>query len=117
MPRSRPASRPRPGRREAAGEYRYTPPGGESFADIAVRLKAFLDDLNRHHAGKRVIVVAHDAVVLMMRAVVEGLDWEEVLAVERGAGSIRNASITRFVAVDGRLRLDRYNSVDHLNGA
>jgi hypothetical protein len=50
----------------------------------------------------------------MMRAVIEKLSWDEVLAMERAAGTVRNASISRFVAVDGRLELDRYNSVDHL---
>ena len=102
------------GRRAAAGEYEYAPPGGESFADIRVRLRAFLDDLHRDHPGGRVIVVAHDAVVLMMRAVIEDLEWEKVLAVEAEAGSVRNASISRFDGSSGRLVLDRYNVVDHL---
>jgi len=101
-------------RRADAGEHRYTPPGGESFADIEVRLGAFLDDLHRDHAGQRVIVVAHDAVVLMMRAVIEQLSWDKVLEAERAAGSVRNASLSRFVEVDGRLQLAYYNSVDHL---
>ncbi|MFC7528828.1 histidine phosphatase family protein [Actinoplanes sp. GCM10030250] len=102
------------GRRAEAGEYNYAPPGGESFADIAVRLKSFLDDLHAEHPGKRVVVVAHDAVVLMMRAVIEQLSWDEVLAVEAEAGSVRNASITRFEGSPGHLVLDRYNVVDHL---
>jgi broad specificity phosphatase PhoE len=103
-------------RRAAAGEHHYTPPGGESFADIAARLGAFLDDLNRDHPGERVVVVAHDAVVLMMRAVIEQLTWDQVLDAERTAGSVRNASITRFTAVGEHLELERYNSVDHLPG-
>jgi broad specificity phosphatase PhoE len=102
------------GRRRTAGEYRYTPPGGESFADIEIRLGSFLDDLNREHAGERVVVVAHDAVVLMMRAVAEGLTWEQTLAAEAETGNVRNASITRFDGTSGTLVLDRYNSVDHL---
>ena len=101
-------------RRTEAGEFEYAPPGGESFADIAVRLRAFLEDLHRTHPGKRVIVVAHDAVVLMMRAVIEELTWDQVLAVEAGAGSVRNASISRFTGAGGRLTLDRYNVIDHL---
>jgi broad specificity phosphatase PhoE len=101
-------------RRAAAGEHYYAPPGGESFADVGIRLKDFLDDLNQTHAGARVVVVAHDAVVLMMRAVVEQLTWDQVVEVERAAGNVRNASITRFEAVGDRLELDRYNSVDHL---
>jgi probable phosphoglycerate mutase len=102
------------GRRAAAGEFEYTPPGGESFADIAVRLRSFLDDLHTRHPGKRAVVVAHDAVVLMMRAVIEDLDWDEVLAVEKESGNVRNASITRFDATSGALTLDRYNVIDHL---
>jgi probable phosphoglycerate mutase len=101
-------------RRAAAGEYEYSPPGGESFADIRIRLASFLGDLHRDHGGKRVVVVAHDAVVLMMRAVVEDLEWDRVLAVEAEAGSVRNASISRFDGSSGRLVLDGYNTVDHL---
>ena len=100
-------------RRTDAGEHRYRPPGGESFADIEVRLGSFLEDLHREHAGRRVVVVAHDAVVLMMRAVIERLSWDEVVRVSTGNG-VRNASITRFDGRSGRLVLDRYNSVDHL---
>jgi probable phosphoglycerate mutase len=102
------------GRRAEAGEYRYAPPNGESFADVEARLASFLADLNVEHADERVIVVAHDAVVLMMRATIEGLSWDEVVAVERAAGTVRNASISQFLARDGRLELARYNTVDHL---
>jgi broad specificity phosphatase PhoE len=108
--RSHPAERDR---LAAAGVYAYQPPNGESFEHIAGRLSSFLADLNRDHAGRRVIVVAHDAVVLMMRAVIEHLGWDEVAAVE-AAGRVLNASITRFDGVSGQLRLDVYNSVEHL---
>jgi broad specificity phosphatase PhoE len=101
-------------RRSESGEYRYTPPGGESFADVEARLASFLADLNRDRAGERVVVVAHDAVVLMMRAVIEGLTWDEVIAMERAEGTVRNASISQFLEHEGRLELARYNAVDHL---
>jgi broad specificity phosphatase PhoE len=102
-----------PGRFEAAGTYQYRPPNGETFGDIEVRLSAFLADLNRDHAGERVAVVAHDAVVLIMRKVVDGLSWDE-LAEVAATGHVRNASVTRFDGSSGRLVLDRYNTVDHL---
>jgi 2,3-bisphosphoglycerate-dependent phosphoglycerate mutase len=100
-------------RARAAGQYGYQPPGGESFRGIAERLTAFVADMNRDHAGQRVAVVAHDAVVLMMRSVIEGLSWDAIAEVERG-GRVLNASITEFDGSSGRLVLDRYNSVDHL---
>jgi broad specificity phosphatase PhoE len=102
-----------PARLEADGVYQYRPSNGESFGDIAKRLTSFLDDLNRHHAGKRVVVVAHDSVVLMARVVIEGLDWERTAAVE-AERRVRNASITRFDGTSGRLVLDSYSVVDHL---
>jgi len=102
-----------PGRWKKDGDYVYRPPGGETFGDVAGRLASFLADLNRDHAGERVVVVAHDAVVLMMRYVIEGLDWDGIAVVAR-AGHILNASITRFDGTSGRLLLDRYNTVDHL---
>ena len=102
------------GRRREAGEYDYRPPQGESFADIEVRLSSFLDDLNRDHAGERVVVVAHDSVVLMMRYVIEGLNWESLAEVVAGAGRVLNASISRFDGSSGRLVLAAYNTIDHL---
>ena len=96
-------------------DYQWRPPNGESFGDIGIRLTSFMDDLNREHADKRVVVVAHDAVVLMMRAVIEQLDWDGVTRVSTG-NSVRNASITVFDGRSGTLLLDRYNTVDHLEG-
>ena len=101
-------------RLEQAGEYAYRPPGGETFAEIAERLSSFLDDLNRDHAGQRVLVVAHDAVVLMMRYVIEDLDMTRIAAVVAEHGQVRNASVTTFRESGGRLVLDRYNEVGHL---
>ncbi|WP_189336691.1 histidine phosphatase family protein [Actinoplanes ianthinogenes] len=98
-----------------AGLYEYRPPGGESFADIRIRLSSFLRDLHRDHADRRIVVVAHDSVVLMTRAVLEDLDWDQVAAVEKSAGSVRNASVSRFLPDGGNaLKLDRYNVIDHL---
>ena len=102
-----------PARWKAAGQYHYRPSGGENFGDIAARLSAFLYDLNRDRAGQRVVVVAHDAVVLMMRSVIEKLNWDELAAVA-ATGHVQNASVTRFDGSSGRLLLDRYNTVDHL---
>jgi broad specificity phosphatase PhoE len=103
-----------PGRFEQVGEYAYRPPGGETFSDIAVRLSSFLADLNRDHAGKRVLVVAHDSVVLMMRYVIEELELTALPGLVERHGPVRNASITTFRDSGGRLVLDRYNTVDHL---
>jgi probable phosphoglycerate mutase len=100
-------------RRKSGNPYDYRPAGGESFGDIAERLTSFVKDLNREHAGERVVVVAHDAVVLMMRFVIEGLTWDEIAKVEK-AGRVLNASVTRFDGSSGRLVLADWNTIDHL---
>lgn len=99
--------------RHTGTDFEWQPPGGESFGDIKVRLRSFLDDLHREHAGRRVIVTAHDAVVLVMRTVIEDLSWADVERVSAG-NSVRNASVTVFDGRSGRLVLDRYNDVEHL---
>jgi broad specificity phosphatase PhoE len=100
-------------RRRDAGELTYCPPGGESFGDLAVRLDALIHDLHAHHAGRRVFLVAHDAIVLMLRYVVERLTFADLATIMRD-GPVANASLTRFDGSSGRLRLVEYNAVDHL---
>jgi 2,3-bisphosphoglycerate-dependent phosphoglycerate mutase len=97
-------------RRAATGEFDYRPPGGESMMDVAARLRELYGDVAAEFAGRRVFAVAHDAVVLMLRHVVEGLspqDLDRVVA----AGPVRNASVTRWVRDGDRLRLREYNMV------
>ncbi|MET7423399.1 histidine phosphatase family protein [Dactylosporangium sp. NPDC005555] len=100
-------------RREAVGDFGYRPPGGESFHDIAARVSGVLADLERDHPGRRTWVVAHDAVVLVLRFLLEGLTVEQVTAVMAG-GPVLNGSITQFDMTGGVRRLRRYNVVDHL---
>jgi probable phosphoglycerate mutase len=101
-------------RRRHAEEFTYCPPGGESFGDIAVRLDALMDDLHAHYAGRRVFLVAHDAVVLMLRYVIERLTFDDLATIIQD-GPVANASLTRFDGSAGRLQLVQYNAVDHLS--
>lgn len=97
-------------RREWLGKFYYRPPGGESWADVAFRVRSVLMDLERQPAT-RVLVAAHDVVVMMFRYVLEGLDEATVLDVARTDG-VRNGSVTRFVREEpGRWRLTDYNVV------
>ncbi|MBI9113531.1 histidine phosphatase family protein [Sanguibacter suaedae] len=83
-------------RRAWHGKFYYRPPGGESWADVALRVRAFLGDLERSAAGTdRVLVAAHDAVIMVFRYVCEGMTEQEVLAAARER-SVSNASVTRL---------------------
>ena len=97
-------------RRSRVGDFYYRPPGGESFPDVALRVRGFLADLERADAAARVLVVAHDSVVTMLRYVLEGLTEGDLREVE----AVRNASVTRWSRENGRMRLVHYNRTDHL---
>jgi broad specificity phosphatase PhoE len=102
-------------RRQWLGKFYYRPSGGESWADIALRVRSLLADLERQQRYRRVLVTCHDAVILVFRYVCEGMDEGSILEVGRAAG-VRNASVTRLVRAedDDLWTLADYNSADHL---
>ena len=60
--------------RRLLGKFYHRPPGGESWVDVIFRLRALMDTVSLHHAGQRVMIVAHQVVVLCLRYIIEGLD-------------------------------------------
>lgn len=104
--------------RRLLGKFYHRPPGGESWCDVIFRLRAVMETIALHHAGRRVMIVAHQVVVLCLRYVIEELDEEAILAIDR-QGDVANCSVTeyRFDAArgaNGGLALVRYNAVPHL---
>lgn len=102
-------------RRNRIGRYYYRPPGGESWADVSLRIRSFLQVLDSDHCGSNVLVVTHDAVILLFRTVCEGLAEPDALRVAR-TEPLLNASITRLVRNNrySPWRLHTYNDVSHL---
>ncbi|WP_354642270.1 histidine phosphatase family protein [Kitasatospora camelliae] len=98
-------------RRRKMGELYYRPPGGESWLDVALRVRSLLRDLSEEEAGRPVLVVAHDCTVLMLRAVLDRLSEAQLLALE----PVANCSTSRWYARDGRLRADLWNETVHLD--
>lgn len=76
-------------RRRELGKFFHRPPGGESWADVALRLRSWLHDLEpgRH------LAFTHDAVIVLVRYVLEHLDEETALTISREQ-PVTNASIT-----------------------
>ena len=97
-------------RRARLGKFYYRPPGGESWADVALRLRSLLGDLRRDWADRRVLLVGHEAVVFLVRYLVEGLAEERLLAIARD-GTIANASLSSWRREDGRLVPEGFNRV------
>jgi broad specificity phosphatase PhoE len=103
-------------RRRWLGKFYHRPPGGESWTDVALRVRSFLRDLNDLPDGTRALVVCHDALVLLFRFVCEQLSEEQVLQI--GATTpVRNVSITQLVHTsEAAWQLVRFNDVSHLEG-
>jgi broad specificity phosphatase PhoE len=82
-------------RREWLGKFYYRPPGGESWADVALRVRGVLTDLANTEKQDRVLITGHDVVLLLFCYVAEGLNEKEVLDRARTNG-LRNAAICRL---------------------
>ncbi|WP_256926701.1 histidine phosphatase family protein [Sphingomonas sp. TZW2008] len=106
--------------RRLLGKFYHRPPGGESWCDVILRLRAVIDTVALHYAGRRVLIVAHQVVVLCLRYILEKLDESEILAIDR-AGNVANCSVTDYAFVadrhTGGLKLQRYNFVIPGDGA
>jgi len=100
--------------RRILGKFYHRPPGGESWCDVILRLRSLIDTLSLHYPGRRVLIVGHEVVVLCMRYLLENLDEERILAINR-QGDMANCGVTEYVYQDGghskegSLVLVRYN--------
>src|SRR5581483_7549953 len=50
-------------RRRWQGKFYHRPAGGESWVDVALRLRTWLSDADRVFGDRRVLVVSHDVVI------------------------------------------------------
>lgn len=101
--------------RRLLGKFYHRPPGGESWCDVIFRLRAVLDTIALHYRGRRVMIVAHQVVVLCLRYVIESMNEEDIMAIDR-SGNVANCSVTEYrfdrdLGTDGGLRLIRYNAI------
>ena len=100
------------------GKFYHRPPGGESWADVGLRVRSVLDTLCREFAGERVLISTHQVVVLMFRYVLEAMTEADVLSISR-LDPVAHCSVTSFsfdpgAGRRGGMRLDSYNEVEPL---
>lgn len=81
--------------RRRLGKFYHRPPGGESWADVILRLRSMLNTINLHYCDRRVVVVCHQVVVLCFRYILEELDEAEILNIDRQA-EILNCGIASY---------------------
>jgi broad specificity phosphatase PhoE len=93
-------------RRQRLGKFYHRPPGGESWVDVALRIRSLRDSLAREHLGKRVLMVTHEVVIVIWRYLIDDLVEAEALALSRER-PLPNCSLTRYrTGPGGRLQLD-----------
>jgi broad specificity phosphatase PhoE len=105
--------------RERLGKFYFRPPGGESWADVILRLRTIMHTITREYSRERVLVVSHQVVVLCFRYLLERLTEAEVLSIHQ---DVANCSVTTY-AFDpsdgprGGLALREFNFVAPLEDA
>ena len=101
-------------RRRWLGKFYHRPPGGESWADVVLRVRSFLADLAAVPDGTRAVVFVPVAVLLTSPYVCEGLTERQVLDIGTDT-PVKNVSITHLDReADGRWRVRLFNDVSHL---
>ncbi len=107
--------------RTELGKFYYRPPGGESWCDVILRLRSVLDDIQLRHRRERVLIVAHQVIVLCFRYLLEQMTEEQILAIDRERDvancSLTSYELTRTDAQQEALALRRYNFVTPLEEA
>jgi broad specificity phosphatase PhoE len=99
--------------RARLGKFYYRPPGGESWCDVALRVRSVLDSITREHENERVLIVTHEVVIFVFRYVLERLTEPELLATA-AQHVLANASVTRYVSARDRkqgMTLEGYNDI------
>lgn len=99
-------------RRRRLGKYYHRPPGGESWADVSLRLRSFLREAMETR-GQTAMIVAHDAVVMLLLSLL--LDLGEAELLEFAAShTVLNASVTHVVRGATGWELREFSAVEHL---
>lgn len=81
--------------RAHVGKFYFRPPGGESWCDVILRLRSLIDTLFLEYAGERILIVAHQVIVNCFRYLLEHLDEEAILTIDR-LGDVPNCGITEY---------------------
>jgi probable phosphoglycerate mutase len=107
--------------RDHVGKFYYRPPAGESWCDVILRLRSVVDTIQLQHPRERVLVVAHQVVVLCLRYLLERMTEAQILSID-AAADVANCSVTAYEferdeTGRGQMALRAYNHVAPLEEA
>jgi probable phosphoglycerate mutase len=96
-------------RRRRLGKFYHRPPGGESWVDVALRVRSLRESLGLEHGGRRVLIVTHEVPIFVMRHLLEEMGEARALALSRDQ-PVANCGLTTYERdAGGRLALDLVN--------
>jgi broad specificity phosphatase PhoE len=106
------------------GKFYFRPPGGESWCDVILRLRSLQEMVTREYAQQRVLIVAHQVIVNCMRYLLEHMDEQQILDIDR-RGDVPNCGVTSYRArrdgsgknEDAIMELDLVNFIAPLRDA
>jgi broad specificity phosphatase PhoE len=81
--------------RAHVGKFYFRPPGGESWCDVILRLRSVIDTICREYRRENVLIVGHQVIVNCFRYLLERLDEETILAIDR-AKDVPNCGVTSY---------------------
>ncbi|WP_369023606.1 histidine phosphatase family protein [Nocardia cyriacigeorgica] len=94
----------RPKKPNAERDWFYRPPGGESLADVTLRVRDLVNELERPAARTQILIVAHDATIAALRRIFAGPGSE----LPEELPPVPNASVSQWIQDGGRLKLVRW---------
>ena len=95
-------------RRAKTGKFYYRPPGGESWTDVALRVRSVLGDNRAESHDSNVWVFSHQAGIMSFRMVMEGLQEAPLLRID-STTPLPNCSLTTYSRNNGGpLELESY---------
>jgi len=107
--------------RAHVGKFYFRPPGGESWCDVILRLRSVLDTICREYRRERVLIVAHQVIVNCFRYLLERMDEQQILDIDR-KDDVPNCAVTSYRfdpsrGRSGKLVLQQVNFVAPLREA
>jgi broad specificity phosphatase PhoE len=81
--------------RKHVGKFYFRPPGGESWCDVVLRLRSVIETITREYRRERVLIVSHQVIVNCFRYLLERLDEQQILTIDRAA-DVPNCSVTSY---------------------
>ncbi|MEA5360167.1 histidine phosphatase family protein [Amycolatopsis sp., V23-08] len=82
-------------RKRRLGRFYYRLPGGESWADVVLRVRPLLAELSAERPGARILFCAHEMTVFALRYLLEGVPEPDLMRAA-ATTAVPNASLTTW---------------------